>query len=191
MDEKCLLGRDLLGIKHRRTASIPRSGLWIALFTILCVAIFKAQWVFPSGLWGRPMFVVYDGGHIKWVRCGDLKGRSLECSSITVPMDQFDSEYSGDRTFTLPPIRMRGKNASQNLLLNPGGPGGSGVEFIYRRGEHLSTIVGEGFHLLSFDPRGVNNSKPMASCYPDDEARREWSRVTASSVVHDSLEVYA
>ena len=35
----------------------------------------------------------------------------------------------------------------------------------------MNKIVGEGFHLLSFDPRGVNGSIPQASCYVDSEQR--------------------
>jgi hypothetical protein len=35
----------------------------------------------------------------------------------------------------------------------------------------INKIVGENFHLLSFDPRGVNGSIPAASCYPSPEQR--------------------
>lgn len=34
-------------------------------------------------------------------------------------------------------------------------------------------MIGEGFHLLSFDPRGVNGSIPRAICYPTDAQRAE------------------
>ncbi|ROV94100.1 hypothetical protein VMCG_08220 [Cytospora schulzeri] len=129
--------------------------------------------------------------HITWEGCGEIKGRPVECSTITVPMDQFNATNSGDKVFTVPLIRMRGKDATQNLLLNPGGPGGSGFEFLHRRGEQLSTIVGEGFHLLSFDPRGVNGSSPQALCYPDQETRRALGQARYTRVVEDSPEAYA
>src|SRR5436190_22371739 len=38
-------------------------------------------------------------------------------------------------------------------------------------GRHLNKIVGEEFHLLSFDLRGVNGSIPQASCYVNTEQR--------------------
>ncbi len=42
----------------------------------------------------------------------------------------------------------------------------------------MNKIIGEGFHLLTFDPRGVNGSIPKASCYVDAEQRaRELSHV--------------
>jgi pimeloyl-ACP methyl ester carboxylesterase len=77
------------------------------------------------------------------------------------------------------------------LRVLSGGPGGSGVEFLFRRGKQLSEIVGEGFHLLSFDPRGINSSQPLASCYPTQEARRDLSPVRETELVHDSPELYA
>lgn len=133
----------------------------------------------------------YAGEHITWEGCGDIKGRPVECSTITVPMDQFNATNSGEKVFTVPLIRMRGKAATQNLLLNPGGPGGSGFEFLHRRGEQISTIVGEGFHLLSFDPRGINSSSPQALCYPDQEARRALGQPRYMRVIEDSPEAYA
>jgi len=106
-------------------------------------------------------------------------------------MDQFNPDKSGNKTFSIPIIRLRGKNATQNLLLNPGGPGGSGFEFIYRRGEQLNAIVGEGFHLVSFDPRGINSSRSVATCYPYKDVRREHSLYRGDRIIEDSPDVYA
>lgn len=107
-------------------------------------------------------------------------------------MDHFSK--SSHKTFSIPLIRLLATNASANgnksILLNPGGPGGkydistqttnnvlallaSGVNYLFRAGEKINKIVGEGFHLLSFDPRGVNGSLPKASCYVSAEQRAE------------------
>ncbi|KAF2968314.1 hypothetical protein GQX73_g5290 [Xylaria multiplex] len=106
-------------------------------------------------------------------------------------MDQFDHDHSKTETFTIPLIRLRGRHATQNLLLNPGGPGGSGIWFMYRLGEQLSTIIGDDFHLVAFDPRGVNGSRPLAVCYPDEETRHALGLVRDQRVLDDSAEVYA
>lgn len=88
-------------------------------------------------------------------------------------MDHFNK--STDKTFSIPLMRMLATNASvtgdRHILLNPGGPGGSGVNFIYRLGAQINKVIGEEFHLLSFDPRGVNGSIPQALCYPDGASR--------------------
>ena len=169
----------------------------LAAFLLCCVffQLLRITWhtfVTPGHCGHRADHFTYAGEHISWERCGELgNGRPLECSTIDVPMDQFDRENSGNKTFSIPLIRLRGKNATQNLLLNPGGPGGSGIEFVYRRGEQLNAIVGEGFHLLGFDPRGVNGSRPQAACYPDGETRRKLSSLRDSKPLEDSPEIFA
>lgn len=64
-------------------------------------------------------------------------------------MDQFDPEKSGEKVFTVPLIRLRGVKATQNLLINPGGPGWSGLEVMYRWGEQLTALVGSSTILAS------------------------------------------
>jgi pimeloyl-ACP methyl ester carboxylesterase len=41
------------------------------------------------------------------------------------------------------------------IIFNPGGPGGSGIEFIKIDGDLLSSILGPQFDIVSFDPRGM------------------------------------
>lgn len=171
----------------------------LAVGALICFALFQFPW---SSAW-KPIRhscrsgvsfdgkLKYPGENIVWEECGDLIGRKLECSQIDVPMDQFNPKNSGNKTFNIPLIRLRGKDATQNILLNPGGPGGSGFEFMSRKGEQLNTIIGEGFHLLSFDPRGVNGSRPKATCYADEETRRRRSDVREAKVIEDSAEVFA
>lgn len=188
MDEKHMLG-DLAWTQQR---TVSRSKFWVIITSFLsCFYIILHSWlgILPSTTESGSL--KYNEELISWQSCGSFKGNPLECSSINVPMDQFDLGFPGDRTFTIPLVRMRGNNATQNLLLNPGGPGASGFEFLYRLGEQLKAVVGEGFHLLSFDPRGVNSSTPIASCYPDDRTRQKLSRVRSLHVIGDSPEVYA
>ncbi|KAH8589283.1 Alpha/Beta hydrolase protein [Bisporella sp. PMI_857] len=110
-----------------------------------------------------------------WENCGEINGHALECARIDVPMDHFNQ--TSDKTFSIPLIRMLATNATANggktILLNPGGPGGSGISFLFRIGQQLNKVIGEGFHLLSFDPRGVNGSIPQAVCYIDSEQRSQ------------------
>ena len=182
-------------------SSRPRKSRRLATVILISLAIISTLhfggWELPRPSFHtcherlNPASFTYAGESIKWNACGEIANRTLECSSVDVPMDQFDADNSGDKTFSIPLIRLRGKNATQNLLLNPGGPGGSGLNFLYRRGEQLSTIVGEGFHLLSFDPRGINSSRPSASCYPTAELRRQLSSVRDNKLIEDSAEMYA
>lgn len=42
------------------------------------------------------------------------------------------------------------------ILVNPGGPGGSGVDMVASAGAMLARIVGPQFDIVGFDPRGNN-----------------------------------
>lgn len=167
------------------------SRLWIVLSVLYCSLLFY-NW--SSDRWHRRQLSavrVYEGEQIEWKRCDENDGYELECSSIDVPMDQFSEENSGNKTFSIPLIRIRGKNATKNLLVNPGGPGGSGVEYVYRRGKQMIEVVGGDFHVLGFDPRGINGSRPAALCYQDQETRAKRSSVRAPESFHYSPEVYS
>ncbi|OAA56445.1 S33 family peptidase [Cordyceps fumosorosea ARSEF 2679] len=143
----------------------------VAMILAIAAAIFIFVLVRPGSTHGGRR---YPGESIVWKPCGEADGKPLECSSIHVPMDQFDATASGDKTFYIPLIRRRGSaNATTNILLNPGGPGGSGIGFMKRKGGPIHTIVGEDkFHLLSFDPRGIADSRPRGECFKNSTSRR-------------------
>ncbi|KAJ3501291.1 hypothetical protein NLJ89_g9403 [Agrocybe chaxingu] len=49
------------------------------------------------------------------------------------------------------------------VLFNPGGPRGSGVDFIIMARDMLATIIGPQFDLIGFDPRGAQFTLPFRS----------------------------
>ncbi|KAL6875077.1 alpha/beta-hydrolase [Trichoderma novae-zelandiae] len=122
--------------------------------------------------------VTYSGEKISWTPCGNATGHLLECSTMKVPMDQFDHENSGNKTFDLSLIRIRGHNTtacSKNILYNPGGPGASGVGSFY-----------EDFNIIAFDPRGINGSTPLGSCYATEGIRAGMSNIPLDNLVTDA-----
>lgn len=54
----------------------------------------------------------------------------------------------------------------QDILLNPGGPGLSGVELLQNSLPILQSFLGTSNNLVGFDPRGVGASGPDLSCFP-------------------------
>jgi pimeloyl-ACP methyl ester carboxylesterase len=69
-------------------------------------------------------------------------------------------------------IQLPGRNHLQtnnfsinSLLVNPGGPGVSGVEFVRQLGYSLRNLTGEDRDIIGFDPRGVGYTKPTADCF--------------------------
>jgi pimeloyl-ACP methyl ester carboxylesterase len=53
------------------------------------------------------------------------------------------------------------------LLVNPGGPGGTGRDFAARVASHLPSNLRATYDVIGFDPRGVGGSSPSLSCDPD------------------------
>lgn len=97
-----------------------------------------------------------DHSKIAWTDCGD----GFQCGSLQVPLDY--SKPDG-RRISLALIRKPVTSASQrigSLLLNPGGPGESGIDYL--RGD-IGTYsnLNRRFDLVSWDPRGVAASTPV------------------------------
>jgi pimeloyl-ACP methyl ester carboxylesterase len=51
------------------------------------------------------------------------------------------------------------------LLINPGGPGGSGTTFVMSGGKGIQQVVGLDQDIIGFDPRGIGASTPKADCF--------------------------
>lgn len=72
-----------------------------------------------------------------------------------------------------------GIKSERTLVLEPGGPGGSGTRMVWTSGELLTErFTLSKFDALGWDPRGVNASQPAISCYPYDADRDRWSALT-------------
>ncbi|HKC18272.1 MAG TPA: alpha/beta hydrolase [Candidatus Dormibacteraeota bacterium] len=96
-------------------------------------------------------------GSLVWYRCGG----SFQCSSVTVPLD-YSNPSRG--TIDIAISRLPATNPSQrigSLLINPGGPGASGVDYLRNRGLHQLLLLNRRFDLVSWDPRGVGRSSPV------------------------------
>lgn len=66
-------------------------------------------------------------------------------------------------------VPARGKSKGP-LLLNSGGPGGTGQNFAAQTGTALAkSPVTESFDLVEFDPRGVGASRPAISCFSKED----------------------
>jgi hypothetical protein len=86
---------------------------------------------------------------------------TFECSTLKVPVDY---QKIGKSVFQLQVLRHKATNAKQrigSLVVNPGGPGGSGVDYAFNAEYIVSSQIYSRYDIIGFDPRGVNSSEPM------------------------------
>jgi len=114
-----------------------------------------------------------------WERCGS----NQQCATIKVPLDYSNP---GGKTIELRARKVLARDRTGRigtLFINPGGPGGSGVEFAASAGFVLGSALLRKFDVIGWDPRGVGQSTPVkcldteqldkfiaADGSPDDEA---------------------
>jgi pimeloyl-ACP methyl ester carboxylesterase len=94
---------------------------------------------------------------LTWSDCGD----GFECAELTVPLDR-DEPTAGSVELAL--VRRPAPDPAQrigSLVVNPGGPGSSAVDFLRRSWEAIPGPVRARFDLVAFDPRGVGASAPV------------------------------
>lgn len=137
----------------------------------------------PPGESGR-----FAGQEVDWRACYDrrevaeLSGwgadpdwlRILECGTVAVPLDH---GRPGGAVLDLAVIRAPADGPAEerlgSLVLNPGGPGASGIAMLDF--PYFGDDVRAAFDLVSFDPRGVGDSGGFAcgDWYTLDEALRQ------------------
>ncbi|KAG5926456.1 hypothetical protein E4U42_003302 [Claviceps africana] len=68
-----------------------------------------------------------------------------------------------------------GTKSERTIVVEPGGPGGSGTFMAWRSSEEVTKRLSGGkYDVLGWDPRGVNASQPAIACFPHDVDRDHW-----------------
>ncbi|MFC8192179.1 alpha/beta hydrolase [Cellulomonas sp. NPDC057328] len=93
-----------------------------------------------------------------WADCSVAFGPGAECGSVTLPLD-YDRPRGATTEVAL--LRRRATDPAARvgtLFVNPGGPGGSGVELVADAEQLFSPELRARFDVVGFDPRGTNFS---------------------------------
>ncbi|KAF7894877.1 hypothetical protein EAF00_006691 [Botryotinia globosa] len=121
--------------------------------------------------------------------------RSFECAHLEVLLD-WNNQSTDLRRVAIVLIKLPSKvHASDprhngSIIINPGGPGGSGINLARNQARHLQTIVdspsnlddtsntettNKYFDIVSFDPQGTDFTTPSFKCSPDAAQRMNWN----------------
>jgi len=91
----------------------------------------------------------------------------MRCATLTVPLDY---AHPHGRTIALAldemPATAPARKRLGPLLVNPGGPGGSGLGLAVMTARNLPATLAARYDIIGFDPRGVGESVPALHCDP-------------------------
>ncbi|WP_220448770.1 alpha/beta hydrolase [Nonomuraea mesophila] len=96
---------------------------------------------------------------IEWTPCAE--DPAAECGTLTLPVD-WDAPRG--ETFELALVRRKATDPAArigSLVVNPGGPGSSGVNAVLNDVYAFSPEITSRFDVVGFDPRGVGRSHPI------------------------------
>ncbi|MFI9046971.1 alpha/beta hydrolase [Streptomyces sp. NPDC053427] len=86
----------------------------------------------------------------------------VECARLSVPLD-WNRPHGPRIQLAVSRVRASGAPAERRgaLLVNPGGPGGSGLPYAVTKRAKLPASVRRSYDVIGFDPRGIGRSAPV------------------------------
>ncbi|MBA3232820.1 MAG: alpha/beta fold hydrolase [Propionibacteriales bacterium] len=116
---------------------------------------------FGAGPQGSGLDRFYDQ-QVNWTDCGG----GDECADVWVPLDYSDPDGQAITVKAKRQPATDDSNRRGSLLINPGGPGGSGIDYLDSIDLDLS--ITDAYDVIGFDPRGVASSTPV-DCVSDEQ----------------------
>ncbi|MGY5014428.1 alpha/beta hydrolase [Streptomyces sp. 900105755] len=108
----------------------------------------------------QPDLTLFYRQKVRWAACKDVElPKDMQCARVTVPLD-YARPAAGTLDLALARYRATGKSRG-SVLLNFGGPGGSGVSQLGQDGKEFMSLT-NGYDVVGFDPRGVGRSSPVS-----------------------------
>ncbi|KAI7155612.1 hypothetical protein KC349_g6831 [Hortaea werneckii] len=168
---------------------------WLPLkrLAIICLACAALVFLNPITVkWrqsGSPQLSLSlnSGSHFSWEKlsshpqlqyadCYD----GFQCARLEVPMDWWNGTTNA--TVNLAVMRLPADVPVTDpryggaVLINPGGPGGSGVNLALGSGKSIQETIGgdKVFDIISFDPRGVGDTTPAFQCVESLQYDHSW-----------------
>jgi pimeloyl-ACP methyl ester carboxylesterase len=154
-------------LRGSRGVHVPVALVVIALLVIGCTSVTPAPPASGSGGTGSsasgklPVTVAgYYAQKLHWTPCH----KDFQCARLLVP---YDYNRPAWRRFSLPVIRLPASDRRArigSLVVNPGGPGGSGISYALQAPSEIAAPMLARFDIVGFDPRGVGGSEPAVHC---------------------------
>ncbi|EEZ92160.1 TAP-like protein [Mobiluncus mulieris 28-1] len=111
----------------------------------------------------KPSLNEFYSQKLDWKPCED--DGKFDCVFLKVPLD-YDHPTGEKAEIAMKRLATKNPNKLGSIVMNPGGPGGSGIDTMKPDAVayFFTQRVRDNYDVLSFDPRGVNHSKPQIKC---------------------------
>lgn len=96
----------------------------------------------------------YYAQRLAWSTCQG----GFDCAVMRVPLDY--AQPAGE-SIDISLIRLKSAHAIGTIVVNPGGPGGSGIDYVRAARVITTDTLRASYDLVGFDPRGVGQSTPV------------------------------
>jgi pimeloyl-ACP methyl ester carboxylesterase len=140
-----------------RSGKVAALATVFALIALSFTAYIQSKPDYPKTLSG------YYAQEIDWKSCR----QDFKCATLAVPID-YKNLATGTFEIALLKYEARTSKKLGSLIVNPGGPGGSGVDYAYAAEYIFSPAILDRYDIVGFDPRGVSRSAPIR-CLTDKE----------------------
>jgi len=141
--------------------------LWIAALALAVVAVAVIALVATRGSGDKVVsptpssesapagLSAFYGQKVSWSGCG-----KAQCAKVKVPIDYAKPDGATTSLSVKRILATRGK-AARSIFVNPGGPGGSAMDFADQMAGSFGKDVRAKFDIVGVDPRGVGKSSPL------------------------------
>ena len=111
----------------------------------------------------RPAAESIGAGELVWDTCPPEAPFEVSCGRVGAPLS-YSSGNGLIAEVAFAVTRATGPAPVGYLFVNPGGPGVSAREMVFKSAAHLAPDLLERFDVVGVDPRGVGGSGPAFSC---------------------------
>ncbi|MEO3752769.1 alpha/beta hydrolase [Streptomyces sp. B6B3] len=133
----------------------------------------------------------YYDQELDWGSCSGGGAAGFECATLTVPLDYENPDQASDLELAVTRSEATGPGSrAGSLLMNPGGPGASAVDFTQSTASYLfPPEILATYDMVAFDARGTGASHPIECLSgPEMDEHTETDRTPDDSREIDALQ---
>src|SRR5262245_54020452 len=169
-----------------RTSNCTRRGMRArSVVVAMCVVAASAAVVTGPRAGASTGRTAHEPTGIAWTGCAG-ESAQFQCAKVPVPLDWNRPHGQHIGLSVIRHLASRPQQRIGSMLIDPGGPGLSGVDFVLGLGTMLDAWGGGRFDVVSWDPRGTNRSSPVECFTSQAEQAQFWRGVSIPTTPAES-----